>query len=91
MGVKIDMSDGRYPYTYACDYIRGLAGYNESGTILSRGDASKIRSGIAEAIGMDDVELANKLADYYKRNEKRLSDLAVVEITRITIAKMIED
>ena len=66
--------DGRYPYTYACDYLRSLAGYGEHGTKLSRSDASQIRSGIAAAIGMDDDELARKLADYYKANEDEISE-----------------
>lgn len=61
--------DNRYPYTYSCDYIRGLAGYDEKGTILSRSEASMIRQGIAKALGIDDEELARKLADYYKATE----------------------
>ncbi len=57
-------TDSRYPYTYACDFIRALAGYNSGGsTKLSRADASGIRSGIADALGMEDELLANKLAD----------------------------
>jgi len=67
-------NDSRYPYTYACDYLRGLVGYGgESGMKLSRADASKVRSGIAEVIGMDDAELARKLADYYKANQDALT------------------
>ncbi len=66
-------NDSRYPYTYACDYLRGLAGYGEGGTKLSRADASQMRSGIAEAIGMSDDELARKLADYYKANQDTLT------------------
>ena len=53
----------RYPYTHACDFIRMLAGHNAKGTKLSRADASHIRSTIAEIIGMDDEELAYKLAN----------------------------
>lgn len=49
-------------YTQACDFIRAAAGYNANGTILSRADASKIRTAIAKAIGMDDAQLAEKLA-----------------------------
>ncbi len=66
-------NDSRYPYTYACDYVRGLAGYGEGGTKLSRSDASQVRRGIAEAIGMADDELARKLADYYKANKDELT------------------
>ena len=57
----------RYPDTYAADILRGWAGYNSSGTKLSRSDASHIRSEIAKTIGMDDAELARKLADRYQR------------------------
>lgn len=62
-------SDSRYPYTYAADYVRGLAGYNAGGTVLSRSDACQIRQGFAKALGMDDAELAQKLADYYRSHE----------------------
>lgn len=61
--------DSRYPYTYAADYVRSLAGYGEDGsTKLNRSDASRIRSEIAAAIGMEDAELARKLADRYNAN-----------------------
>lgn len=62
-----DMSsdDSRYPYTYACDFIRSIAGYGEGGTKLSRSDASQIRSQIAQIIGMPDEDLARKIADHY--------------------------
>lgn len=58
-------NDSRYPYTYACDYIRELAGYSNGSIEFSRLDASKIRQGIADAIGMDDDKLARKLAEKY--------------------------
>lgn len=76
------MTDSRYPYTHACDYIRGLGAiqYGE-GILLSRSYASQIIQGIAQAIGMDDHQLACKLADvfleqqndpeYQKQQEKR--------------------
>ena len=70
-------ADTRYPYTYAADYVRSLAGYGEHGTKLSRADASQIRGGIALALGMDDVELARKLADHYKANEDAITDNSV--------------
>jgi hypothetical protein len=66
-----DPLDTRYPYTYACDLIREFAGNTEQGAKLSRVDASRIRKGIAEAIGMDDVELAMKLADFFRLREAR--------------------
>ena len=57
------MTDSRYPYTHACDYIRSFGPVGEGGVVLSRADASRIKSAIANAIGMDDREMACKLAD----------------------------
>lgn len=64
--------DPRYPYTHAADFIRMIPEkeYIESigmsiGVKLSRSDASRIRSAIAEVLGIDDEELARKLADKY--------------------------
>ncbi len=73
------MTNSRYPYTYACDYVRSLAGYNSGGTKISRSDASQIRSGIAAALGIEDSDLARKLADYYKANEDSIIDRNVRE------------
>ena len=72
--------DTRYPYTYACDLIRHWAGCDEKGTKLSRSDTSQIRSNIAEIIGIDDKELAKKLADYYLTNEEKLTQEGVEEV-----------
>lgn len=76
----MNIIDTRYPYTYAADFIRGLAGYNESGTKLSRSDASRIRQGIAKALGMDDEELARTLADYYNVNGSEITERSLMEI-----------
>ena len=76
MSKTIHENDARYPYTHACDFIRCLAGYERDGTKISRSDASQIRSGIAEALGMNDVEIAQKLADYYKANEEKICQKA---------------
>lgn len=54
----------RYPYTVACDLIREWASSDDREPKLSRAEASIIRSRIANIIGMDDAELARKLADY---------------------------
>lgn len=70
-------TDARYPYTYASDYMCSLAGYDDKGIKLSRSDASQIRAGIALALGMDDTELASKLADYYKANEDAITEKSV--------------
>jgi len=56
-------NDTRYPYTYAADYIRSLAGYNENGTKISRSDASMIIHHIAMLMEMDKESLANTIAD----------------------------
>lgn len=75
-------NDSRYPYTYACDYLRGLAGYGEGGTKLSRADASQVRHGIAEALGMDADDLARRLADYYQKNKDELTKKSCEEFAR---------
>ena len=59
--------DTRYPYTYACDYLRV-----SSPSSISRSDASRIRQGVAKALGMEDGDLAVKLADYYLANQAAL-------------------
>lgn len=69
------MADSRYPYTYAADYIRGIAGYNENGTKLSRSDASQIRqvfSDILEfyGVGINDYMFACMLADRELQKEE---------------------
>ena len=65
------MEDQRYPYTYCADFIRMLAGYNDQGsTKLSRSDAAHIKAEIAKAIGMDERELACKVADYAKQRSE---------------------
>ena len=69
--------DTRYPYTYACDYLR-----EASDVQISRANASRIRMLIAEAAGIPDVLLAGKLADIYlakkanEANEQQCADSA---------------
>ena len=62
----------RFPYTYAADYIRSIAGYNEQGTKLSRADVSQILQHIANILGMEKEELAEKIA--YQELEKTDED-----------------
>ena len=64
------MTDSRYPYTYACDWIRMAGPVGPEGVVLSRSDASLIRTCIASALGMDDRELACKLADAQLASEE---------------------
>lgn len=81
------MSDTRYPYTYACDYVRSLAGFGEGGAKISRSDASTIREGIALALGIDDAEIARKLADYYKRNEAEIDARSAAAVTAFLLSR----
>jgi hypothetical protein len=57
------MTDSRYPYTYACDFIRMAGPVGPGGVVLSRSDANQIRQKLADALNMDDRKLACKLAD----------------------------
>ena len=68
--LEAEMTDSRYPYTYAADYVRGfVTDYDETlrvqKTTMSRSEASQARKAFAIALGMDDEELARKLADAY--------------------------
>lgn len=74
--------DTRYPYTYAGDLIRHWAGYGDTGTKISRSDASQIRQGVAKVLGMDDEDLAKRLADFYKANQDSLSSEATRQILK---------
>ena len=57
------MTDTRYPYTYACDYIRAFGPVSRKGVVLSRSDASQIMKAITKALDMDKRDLACQLAD----------------------------
>lgn len=64
----------RYPYTEACDFIRAhVVDYSpEHGARLptiSRSQASQARQAIARALGMNDEELARKIADFARKAE----------------------
>lgn len=78
------MTDSRYPYTYACDMIRRYGPIDRSGVVLSRGDASQIRKGIASALGMDDHDLACKLADAQLAHESD-PQAAIADVNRILV------
>jgi hypothetical protein len=74
--------DPRYPYTHCADFIRMEAGYDRSGTKLSRSDASGLKTAIAAALGMDDHEFACKMADFFLANQEKLVDKATREFIR---------
>ena len=57
--------DSRYPYTYAADALREIAGYKDGSTKLSRSDAAQIRNHIATILDMCDEDLAKLIADQY--------------------------
>ena len=57
----------RHPYTHSCDFIRSACPSNPP---ISRGDASKIRKAIAEALGMTDEELAVILSNRFQELNK---------------------
>jgi hypothetical protein len=62
------MSDSRYPYTHACDYVRSHVTdfspvHGMQLPTLSRSQASQAIKGIAEALGMTHEALACKIAD----------------------------
>ena len=54
---------------------------DKSGVRLSRSNASQIRQAVAKAIGMDDEELAKKLADYAQANDDELSEAHMRNLT----------
>ena len=59
----------RYPYTYAADLIRSFAGPN-----MSRSEAASVWHGIANVLGLDERETAEKFANYYKLHEADVSN-----------------
>lgn len=72
-----EQPDTNYPNTYAYDLVRGFAGHNSAGTILSRGDAGQVCVGIAKALGMSEHEFTCRLADYAKANDRELAEASV--------------
>ena len=59
------MTDSRYPYTYCVDYLRMEIGDDYGKGMPSRAAMARAKALIAEAIGMDEEELAAKVADKY--------------------------
>ena len=78
--------DSRYPYTYAADFIRAIIGCDSEGAILSRCQASQLRTEIADAIGMDDEELAKKLADAeLAKTDEEINEQAIRTLKEIGV------
>ncbi len=57
--------DSRYPYTYACDFIRTVSPWDDNGCILDRSDASNIIELMSLALDMNNETLAEELADTF--------------------------
>ncbi len=74
----IDKNSSRYPYTIACDFVRGFAtDFNETLGMqlptLSRGQASQVMHAFEAVFGITHEEMAKKLADYsIEQESKRL-------------------
>ena len=70
--MKNKKTDPRYPYTHACDFIRSAASWDEHGCTMSRSDASQVRHLISLALGVDDKEVAERLADTFLNYEPKI-------------------
>lgn len=58
----------RYPYTEAYDALREKTEPRMGlGVVLSRSDAAQVVKFIGEAIGMDNLELVEKIADHARK------------------------
>jgi len=69
----MNKTDSRYPYTYAADYLRTIV-KNSDGSILSRAVMAHIQQVIANAMGIDEIEISNALADkFIEINSKELT------------------
>lgn len=69
------MTDKRYPYTYACDFIRGhVDDFNESLGMrtpsISRAQASQCMQAFELVFGLTHEELAKRIADYALSKEQ---------------------
>lgn len=73
----------RYPYTYASDLLRMIPDLGPEGCKLSRSEASSIRQKISEILGLDDEEVAKKLADYYQEHEEELSQASADRFLKV--------
>lgn len=61
--------DKRYPYTYAADLIRSIAGPE-----LSQAYASQIWHQIVAILEVDGIVAAKALANYYLENEAAITE-----------------
>lgn len=61
----MEKEDSRYPYTYAADYLRMFVGDDYGKGLISRSAAAAIHHEISRIIGMNEEEMAKKIADKY--------------------------
>jgi hypothetical protein len=69
---EVTFSPVRYPYTYCADHLRG-----QIETSTSRADMARLKAVIAQIIGMDEYDLACKIADRHleERGIKKPDDV----------------
>jgi hypothetical protein len=67
----MDRTHSRYPYTYACDFVRQhttewqeISGIRLQVPALSRGTASQVMHAFEKVFGLSHEDMARKLADY---------------------------
>ena len=67
--MKNKESDLKYPDEHACNFIRIVSPWDENGCSMSISQSRYVRRMIAMALGINDEELAEKLADTYLKYE----------------------
>jgi len=56
---------GRYPYTYSADYLRMEIGDDYGKGLISRSAASRLKTLVADALGLDERKVAEALAEKF--------------------------
>ncbi len=72
--------DPRYPWTHAADLLRMIPERDGGSCKLDRGDSSDIRRTISKILGLDDRNVAEKLADYFLENQEEMADKTVKQM-----------
>lgn len=67
--------DSRYPYTYACDFVRRhCVDFSDSAQMhlptLSRSQASQVMAAFEKAFGLSHEEMAKRLADEFLKEQE---------------------
>jgi hypothetical protein len=63
-------ADSRYPYTYACDFVRGFVTTHAEGIQgqvpeISRSQAARVMAAFEKLFGLSHEEMAKRLADAF--------------------------